>query len=57
MSGARPTFWLIAGPNGVGNTTYAMRRLKAISGSINFVNLDEIERGRLGAMTGSGLRP
>lgn len=45
MSGAGPTFWLIAGPNGVGKTTYAMRRLKAISGSVNFVNLDEIARG------------
>ena len=40
-----PTFWLIAGPNGVGKTTYAMRHLKAVSGSVNFVNLDEIARG------------
>lgn len=40
-----PTFWLIAGPNGVGKTTYAMRHLKAVSGSVHFVNLDEIARG------------
>jgi predicted ABC-type ATPase len=45
MARERPTFWLIAGPNGVGKTTYAMRHLKAVSGSINFVNLDEIARG------------
>ncbi|MEM6617171.1 MAG: AAA family ATPase [Pseudomonadota bacterium] len=40
-----PTFWLIAGPNGVGKTTYAFKNLKAVSGSINFVNMDEIARG------------
>jgi predicted ABC-type ATPase len=40
-----PTFWLIAGPDGVGKTTFAMKRLEAISGSINFVNFDEISRG------------
>lgn len=40
-----PTLWLIAGPNGVGKTTYAFRHVKAISGSVNFVNLDEIARG------------
>jgi predicted ABC-type ATPase len=45
MPNGEPTFWLIAGPNGVGKTTYAMRHLKAVSGSINFVNLDEIARG------------
>jgi predicted ABC-type ATPase len=45
MSSDRPTFWLIAGPNGVGKTTFAFKRLKAISGSIRFVNLDEIARG------------
>jgi predicted ABC-type ATPase len=45
MAAGQPTFWLIAGPNGVGKTTYAMRHLKAVSGSINFVNLDEIARG------------
>lgn len=38
-------FWLIAGPNGVGKTTYAMRHLRAAIGSIHFVNLDEIARG------------
>src|SRR4051812_35315372 len=45
MPNGRPTFWLIAGPNGVGKTTYAMRHLRAVSGSTNFVNLDEIARG------------
>ena len=45
MTATHPTFWLIAGPNGVGKTTFAMKRLEAISGSINFVNLDEISRG------------
>jgi predicted ABC-type ATPase len=45
MTATQPTFWLIAGPNGVGKTTFAMKRLEAISGSINFVNFDEISRG------------
>lgn len=38
-------FWLIAGPNGVGKTTYAFKNVPAVSGSMNFVNLDEIARG------------
>jgi predicted ABC-type ATPase len=33
-------FWLIAGPNGVGKTTYAFKNVPAVSGSINFVNMD-----------------
>jgi predicted ABC-type ATPase len=41
----QPRFWLIAGPNGVGKTTYAFRNIAAVSGSLNFVNLDEIARG------------
>jgi predicted ABC-type ATPase len=45
MAATGPTFWLIAGPNGVGKTTFAFRRLKAVSGSIRFVNMDEIARG------------
>jgi predicted ABC-type ATPase len=45
VTATHPTFWLIAGPNGVGKTTFAMKRLEAISGSINFVNFDEIARG------------
>lgn len=40
-----PRFWLIAGPNGVGKTTYAFKNVPAVSGSLNFVNLDEIARG------------
>jgi predicted ABC-type ATPase len=38
-------FWLIAGPDGVGKTTYAFRDLEAVAQTINFVNLDEIARG------------
>ncbi|HEV7251816.1 MAG TPA: AAA family ATPase [Mesorhizobium sp.] len=38
-------FWLIAGPNGVGKTTYAFKNVPAVSGSAHFVNLDEIARG------------
>ena len=41
----RPTLWLVAGPNGVGKTTYALRHIRAVSGSVRFVNLDEIARG------------
>lgn len=37
--------WLIAGPNGVGKTTYAFKNVPAVSGSLNFINLDEIARG------------
>jgi predicted ABC-type ATPase len=44
-SGAKPSLWLIAGPNGVGKTTYAYRHIRSVSGSIHFVNLDEIARG------------
>ncbi len=40
-----PTLWIVAGPNGVGKTTYAYRHIKEISGSVHFVNLDEIARG------------
>lgn len=43
--GATPTFWLIAGPNGAGKTTYARAHLEAVSGTVHFVNLDEIARG------------
>jgi predicted ABC-type ATPase len=42
---ARPVLWLIAGPNGVGKTTYARRYLRAVAGTERFVNLDEIARG------------
>lgn len=45
MPNGHPTFWLIAGPNGIGKTTFARARLEAISGSVNFVNMDEIARG------------
>lgn len=40
-----PCFWLIAGPNGVGKTRYARQHLRAVTGSADFVNLDEIARG------------
>jgi predicted ABC-type ATPase len=45
MSSEKPQFWIVAGPNGVGKTTYAFRHIKAVSGSTRFVNLDEISRG------------
>ncbi|PZN95850.1 MAG: hypothetical protein DCF30_18390 [Hyphomicrobiales bacterium] len=45
MSAPQPQFWIVAGPNGVGKTTYAFRHIKAVSGSTRFVNLDEIARG------------
>jgi predicted ABC-type ATPase len=40
-----PALWLIAGPNGVGKTSYARRYLRAVAGTERFVNLDEIARG------------
>jgi predicted ABC-type ATPase len=45
MGNGPKRFWLIAGPHGVGKTTYAFRNVPAVSGSTNFVNLDEIARG------------
>lgn len=44
-SRAKPALWLIAGPNGVGKTTYALKHIRAVSGSVHFINLDEIARG------------
>jgi predicted ABC-type ATPase len=41
----RPTFWLIAGANGVGKTTYARARIATVSGTTEFVNLDLIAQG------------
>jgi predicted ABC-type ATPase len=41
----QPTLFLIAGPNGAGKTTFAFRHLQAVTGSVHFVNLDEIARG------------
>lgn len=40
-----PSLWIIAGPDGVGKTTYAFRHIRAVSGTTRFVNLDEIARG------------
>lgn len=45
MGEAEPTLWMIAGPNGVGKTTYAFRHIRAVAGTARFVNLDEIARG------------
>lgn len=42
---SNPALWLIAGPNGVGKTTYARRYLREVAGTEAFVNLDEIARG------------
>ena len=44
---AAPTLWLIAGPDGAGKTTYAFGHIRAVSGSADFVNIDEIARGIL----------
>jgi predicted ABC-type ATPase len=41
----RPILWLIAGPEGVGRTTWARRHLRDTAGTDRFVNLDEIARG------------
>lgn len=41
----RPAIWMVAGPNGVGKTTYAFRHIRAVAGSVRFINLDEIARG------------
>ncbi len=40
-----PALWLLAGPDGVGKTTYARRYLRAVAGTERFVNPDEIARG------------
>ena len=40
-----PTIWIVAGPNGVGKTTYAFRHIRAVAGSVRFINLHEIARG------------
>ena len=40
-----PGLWSIAGPNGVGKTTYAFRHIRTVAGTVRFVNLDEIARG------------
>ena len=45
MAEKTSTLWLIAGPNGAGKTTYAFRHIRTVSGSVHFVNLDEIARG------------
>lgn len=42
---ASPVLWFIAGPKGVGKTTYAYREIRKVSGSVHFVNLHEIARG------------
>lgn len=44
MNAGGPALWLLAGPNSVGKTTYAFRHISAVSGSVHFVNLDEIAR-------------
>ncbi|TDR89763.1 AAA family ATPase [Enterovirga rhinocerotis] len=41
----QPTIWMLAGPNGVGKTTYAFRHIRAVAGTVRFINLDEIARG------------
>jgi len=41
----KPTCFIIAGPNGVGKTTFALRYLPQIAGCRNFVNADFIAYG------------
>ncbi len=41
----RPVLWFVAGANGVGKTSFTFKHISAISGSTDFVNLDEIARG------------
>ncbi len=41
----RPTCFIIAGPNGSGKTTFALRYLPEIAGCRNFVNSDLIAQG------------
>jgi len=42
---AQPTCYIIAGPNGVGKTTFAQRFLPRYSGTREFVNADLIAQG------------
>lgn len=41
----RRSLWIVAGPNGVGKTTFAEEQIQEISGANAFVNLDAIARG------------
>ena len=46
MSGKQgPTCHIVAGPNGSGKTTFAMKYLPSIVSCRNFINADEIARG------------
>jgi predicted ABC-type ATPase len=40
-----PTFWIIAGPNGVGETTFALEYLSTVADCRRFVNADLIAAG------------
>ena len=40
-----PTCWIIAGPNGAGNTTFALAYLPDVAGCNNFINADLIAAG------------
>jgi predicted ABC-type ATPase len=40
-----PTCWIIAGPNGVGKTTFALEYLPRVAGCRNFINADLIAAG------------
>ena len=45
MKRVRAWFCLIAGPDGVGRTTYALRYQRAALGTVRLVSVDEIARG------------
>ncbi len=50
----KPVLWFVAGANGVGKTSFAFKHISAISGSTDFVNLDEIARGLSPINPGAG---
>jgi predicted ABC-type ATPase len=40
-----PTCWIIAGPNGLGKTTFALEYLPTVAGCNKFLNADHIAAG------------
>lgn len=45
MTNGSPTCWIIAGPNGVGKTTFALNYLPTVANCRNFINADLIAAG------------
>ncbi len=48
-----PTCWIIAGPNGVGKTTFALEYLPQVAGCRHFINADLIGRWACAARAGA----